>query len=220
MKTLPLTILLFSSICIIQALSGVEPWVVVTGRGDGNLDGAPASYTVPAGKVFIVDSVQYRSVGAVADGEAFHVATYRNLGNYSARRTVYIELLDYKRSKVFPLPVPIQLKAGDGVGSNQISGYTYWFGKLVDEGELFAKLDVELEGSGVDNTSMTAKARVSPIRPYRLTVESTTDLNGTFTIDPNGTTASTGEKMVKDIAVDKGVDLKFVRAVALARPNP
>jgi|GEM_PF-1541385 len=218
MKTPLLSVLLLSFLTTFT-FAEVVPWMVVTGRGPGNLEGAPVSYTVPAGKVFVIEAVQHRTGGAVREGDFYQVQTFQQPANRSNRVTIYIELGPWKNWQVDRLPAPLHLSAGEGVGSNQASGHTFWWGKLMDAGDLFAKLDVELDDSSVDGDKLKAVAKVSPTRPYRLTVESATQLSQ-FDADPGATVASTDESMKKEIAVDPtvGGNLKFVRAVAVARP--
>jgi len=148
MKTLRSSLLLLCSLAMLS-YAEVVPWLIVTGRGTANLPGADSQYLVPEGKVFIIEAVQHvtGTGGSVTEGQPYRVQTFQRPSNYPSRRTIFIDVGTFEKNKMNPLPRPLHLKAGDGVGSNQSSGHTYWWGKLVDTGDLFATLDVELDKS-------------------------------------------------------------------------
>jgi len=215
MKTLSSLILFFS--LSLFTFAEVVPWMVITGRGATAPTGTPSSYTVPAGKVFIVESVQHR--GVIVEGNDWQVSVRQKPANFSDNISYFIDVGTFKPWKVNPLAKPLRLAAGDRLGSNQVNGYTLWWGVLADASDLFASLDVELKDSQVEGDKLKALAKVSPTRPHRLTVETADELSD-FSPEPNATITSTDKSTEKDVAVYmEATCLKFLRVEAVARPN-
>lgn len=218
---IPFLTFLFSSLAVV-GFAEVEPWVVATGKA-GNFINAPATYTVPAGKVFIIESVQYQSESASGPlGGTVSIQVRRNVQNISSPATIVtnIKLGEHEPNKSFDLAKPIRLSAGESLDSSILLflGYTIYSGLLVDKGDLFADLDVELKDSSVGEGKLKALAKVTPTRPYRLSIESTTNLSN-FSAEPEAVITSTDLASEKEIAVDADAGRTFVRASAVARPK-
>jgi hypothetical protein len=217
MKTclLWLTLTMFSC----QALAVVEPVTIITGRGDGIPTGTLSSYVVPAGKVLILDSVQYIDTVGPQPTDLIVQVTERPL-NLSQSMNVFIQLTSaYSRWVLYPFPVPVRLYAGSSLQSNRIRGYYVWRGQLVDTADLFAKLEVELKNPRLEGGQLVADTKVASSRPHRLTVESSVELpafvqdtSATVTVGPNNAERAVG------VDLDGGSQ-KFLRVSATARPT-
>jgi len=207
--------------CTTATLAEVVPWMVATGRGVGvgNIEGVPSFWEVPAGKIFIVDRVQHDpgNGGNIDDGDRFAVQFSQKPANFAFRRTFYVNFGAYERFRVYWFDRPITLAAGDRCGSNQSSGYTFFWGKLVDAGDLFAKLDVNLEDSQVVGGELKALAKVSPARPHRLTVESATQLSN-FSPDPSLTITPTDKSAEKRPAT-RNSSVRWQSPAPVGKPN-
>lgn len=124
-----------------SAAAEVIPVTILTGRGTGSPEGAPSSYTVPAGKVLIVEGVQYRPPSG-STPTSINVQVNLAPYNFPEIRQVFVYVGEYEPFKRFAVDPPMRLAAGDRLMSNSTTGYYLWFGLLVDQADLFASLDV------------------------------------------------------------------------------
>ncbi len=217
MKKITLSILvLISSLAFLKA--EVIPVTLVTGRGEGSPDGVPSSYTVPAGKVLIVESVQYQnSGGSLGIPDQLSVKFRETFDNASLSRSVFIDLGANRSFQQHYFDTPIRLKAGSALQSNRIQGFYIWRGLLADRDDLFAKLDVQLDETKVEGSRLMANAKVSSPRPYRLKVESSSDLK-TFAKDESAiVTSSPNPKLARVSVATEEKDEKYLRVVAQVR---
>jgi len=203
------------------AAAEVVPVTILTGRGTGSPDGAPASYTVPAGKVLVVEGVQYRPPTGTTP-TAINVMFNITPENFGTTQTVFVYVGEYERFKRYTFDPPMRLAAGDRLNSNATTGYYLWFGLLVDQADLFASLDVELQNPRVESGKLIADAKVSSPRPRRITAKTSDGLldEGSFQPDPSATVARGSSTSHDVITVDLGEsDRMFLRASAVARPK-
>ncbi len=215
---------LLSVLCTTVVLSGsavaeVQPVTILIGRGTGAPEGAPSSYTVPTGKVLIVEAVEYIPGNVPTDLIVQFLITPINFGT---RRPVYANVGPYERLKLYSFASPVRVSAGDGLGSNATTGFYIWHGLLADVGDLFASLDVELSNPRVQGGKLVADSKVSSPRPRRMTVQSATDLVNApaFQPDPTATITPGTSRRDDTIAVDAGgKNHQFVKATAVARPK-
>ena len=200
----------------------VIPVTILTGRGTGAPEGAPSIYTVPSGKVLIVEAVKYRLPSGVEPPTEM-IAMFRlTPHNFASRRNVFVDLGPWDHFERFTFDPPMRVSAGDMLDSNRTSGYYLWFGLLVDETDLFASLDVELLNPRVESGKLIADAKVASPRPRRITAETADDLlnAGAFLPDLSATVARGASTSEDIITVDLGEgDQMFLRASAVARPN-
>lgn len=203
------------------AAAEVVPVTILTGRGTGSPEGAPSSYTVPLGKVLIVEAVQYVPPSGTVPTDLvvqFNLTAH----NFGTARNVFMLVGTWEEWKRFPFDPPMRLSAGDRLASNAINGYYLWYGLLVDETDLFASLEVEILDARVESGKLIADTRVDSPRPRRITAETTDDLPaaGGFLPDPSATAARGTSPSEDTIAVDLGPgNQMFLRASATARPN-
>ena len=196
----------------------VEPVTFLTGRGDSAPDGVPSSYQIPAGKTFILESVQFRP-GPGFEPTLLRVQVSEKAMNFATRRNVFFDVGPWAQFKFSKLEPAARINGGSFLSSNSINGYYIWRGLLVDNSDLFATLDVELKDSKVDAAKLMATAEVKSSRPYRLKVESSTDLVN-FQPDASATVEETAVKEENLVAINTGGALKkFLRVIAEARPR-
>lgn len=197
----------------------VVPVTLVTGRGDGSPEGIPSGYTVPDGKVLIVEGVTYSNIGgslgipatlSVGFSEAFDNAP-------TVRRLVFVDLGANRGHQLHSFDPPVRLKAGSSLTANRIQGFYTWRGLLVDQGDLFAQLDVDLLNPRIEGAQLTADAKVSSARPHRLVVEKSAALS-TFAPDAQGKVTATPDPKVSVVSVPADDPKKFMRVVAEVRP--
>jgi len=207
--------LLLTALCSQLLTAEVAPVTLVTGRGDGTPTGIPSSYTVPADKVLILESVQYQIVGgSLGTPDDLNVQIIETFDNApSVRRSVFFNLGPNRHS----FDSPVRLKAGSSLRSSRIEGFYIWRGLLVDTADLFAQLDVELKNTSVKDGKLMAEAKVSSPRPHKLIIESSTDLD-TFAKASNAIVTLTAAPSTSEVSVPTDGDTKkFIKATAQVR---
>jgi len=183
----------------------------------GNLSGSnqPATYTVPVGKILVIDAVSVSDASAPSTTGLFLVIRFDNSTLVSG---AFIEISNsFVNNRWNLLPIKIRLKAGDLLSPP--TGVQYRImGTLIDEADLYAvNLPVELNNPRVSGGKLMADAKVASPRPHKITIQSSTDLSA-FTEDTTGATTSTGDPTTSVVSVDQGtVGKKFIRVMATTR---
>ena len=218
MKQLKLMLLLLAAWMPYHTMAEVQAVNILTGRGEGAPSGAPTRYVVPAGKVFIVESVQYYPPAGSEPTELVVQVNQRPL-NFDVSRFNFINVGAFTRFKLYAFEKPIRLSAGEAVDSNSIRGYYIWRGLLVDTSDLFANLNVDLRNPRIEGGKLVADAKVSSPRQHRLSVESSQDLES-FADDSSAVVTPGASNSESTLAVNLDPSgKKFVRASATARPK-
>lgn len=196
----------------------VVPVTLLTGRGEGSPDGAPSSYIVPAGKVLIVESVQYQNPGgSFGIPDQLSVQFRETFDNTNITRFIFIDFGANRSFQQHYFETPVRLKAGSSLQSNRVQGFYIWRGLLADTSDLFAKLEVQLDETKVEGNRLMANAKVSSPRPYRLKVESSSDLE-TFIKDNSAIVTSSSDPKLSHVSVaTEEKDEKYLRVVAQVR---
>lgn len=213
-----LILLISLSIIPCFAHAEVQAMTIMTGRGDGSPAGVATSYTVPAGKVFIVESVQFYAPTAYQSGDVY-VQFIIKPDNLDATRFSYVNIGEYVSYKYYSFDKPIRLRVGEGVGANATYGYYTWRGLLVDTTDLYAQLDLELDNPRIEDGMLLASTRVLSPRQYRLNVETSEDL-ARFAADTSTVVTPGSNSAENTVAVDVDpTGETFMRVAATARPR-
>ncbi|HOW67595.1 MAG TPA: hypothetical protein P5186_27775 [Candidatus Paceibacterota bacterium] len=201
-----------------MAWAEVRAVTIAIGRGSDAPTGLDASYTVPAGKVLILESVQFTTLTAnIREGEDVNIQITEVASNHNTVLSTFVYAGPYGRYKRHTFDPPIRILGGGRLSSNATYGWYLFKGLLVDNSDLYADLDVELENPRVQDGALLAQARVSSPRPHSLRVESSTDLK-TFSLDPSAATTRSGNPAVDTVSVATGdTGKKFVRVEARTR---
>lgn len=201
-----------------MSLAEVVPVTYLTGRGTSSPSGIPSSYQIPASKTFILESVQFYPAAGF-EPTLLRVLVSEKAANFPTRRNVFFDVGPWAQFRFSKLEPAARINGGSFLASNSINGYYIWRGLLVDNSDLFAKLDVELKDSKVDAAKLMATATVNSPRPYRLKVESSTNLTN-FQPDASATVDETALKEESLVAVNtNGAQKKFLRVIAEVRPT-
>lgn len=217
MKTL--ISLLFIAIIPCVAQTEVPAVTILNGRGEGAPDGVPVNYTVPAGKVLIVESVHYITTGTPPN-EVF-VQSYLKPANYTPTsvQNSFVNCGEHARYKVFTFEKPIRLTAGERLGAHYTMGYHAWRGLLADTTDRFAKLDIDLGEPRIEGDRLPADAKVQSLRPFRLDVESSVDLVES-SVEPSSVVTPGDNYKESTVSVDLDPNTETViRVAAIARPK-
>ena len=179
---------------------------------------AQATYTVPTGKVLMIDAMSARGQGPFNTT----MTVLRINVSYTNSTLTSDENIPVRNGPTnaawFFLEDKLRLKAGDSISPPNNAEYRI-MGVLLDEEDLFvANLDVELDNAKVEGEKLVAEATVLSPRPHRLVVASSEDLV-TFKEDPTALVQSTAETGKSIVSVDtEDLDKKFVRVRAQALP--
>ncbi|MEM9080095.1 MAG: hypothetical protein AAGC74_05320 [Verrucomicrobiota bacterium] len=183
--------------------------------------GVPTSYSIPAGKIFIVEEVSFFASSPFPGST--QIRCLRNADNVPVASFFNITIKDsFSNGAVVALENPIRLKAGERLDIPNNGTYTsaVYFGLLIDEADLYAQnIPVELSNPRLNGSQLLADAKFASPRPRITKIESSTNLD-TITPDPTGIETPTVEKNTSLVAVDtNSSDKKFLRASAVARPR-
>ncbi len=199
----------------------VEAMTIAIGRGTDAPTGLQATYNVPAGKVLVIHSVQFNTTSLnISTGDSLNIQIYEKTSNSSSTIVTYVSAGPWAKYQRQTFDPPIRLLAGSMIGSNATYGWYLFKGLLVDSTDLFAKLDVDLINPRTNNNQLLAEAKVRSPRPHRLLVQSSEDLLN-FELDTTATVTATATPAESTVAIQKdGATQKFMRVMAVARPNP
>lgn len=183
---------------------------------------AEERYTVPAGKILIIQSLSHKSTKLVDTPGPIILRIGKRRVNVPNSTLINEYTLGgtYASEEIVPLRQPLRLKEGEyiemPIGSAGSDSY-YLFGLMADEGDLFAKIPVELTNPRLAGGALMADITYGSPRPRVTKVETSTDLK-TFTEEPKATvTSGSSTTAVAKIDVDKGQDKTFVRVTATPR---
>lgn len=216
MKKYIITLLMLFSI---TPLFGGAQRVNLIVSDTGLLD-VPTSYTVPSGKVLIIDAVRVQATGGTPTNSRIRLSVrYDNATLNSGEDIIvnesYVVTWNFLQEK-------IHLKAGDSFSAPLDLDYIWVriMGTLIDEADLFAvNLPVELDNTRVTGNKLMADAKVSSPRPHRIKVQSSENLNG-FSEDTTAEVQKTGTTGTSVVSVDRsGTGKKFVRVTAKTIPR-
>ena len=189
--------------------AAIEPVTLILGSSS-------PEYTIPAGKVLIVEHAMGSSTGG-------NLILRRNLvldnGN-GGLIFLDINLNDtYSDGTLHTLERPLKLKGGTKVQRNQspLSSNSDLFGLLVDGSDLFASVPNEIEEGLVSAGVFSGTVVASSARPARAVVEKSADAT-TYVADSSATATRTSST---DIGVTTSTDdaLKLIRVDLRARPS-
>ena len=199
----------------------VEAMTIAIGRGTDAPAGLQSNYSVPAGKVLVLHSVQFITTSPnISTGDSLNIQIYEKISNSSSIIVTYVSAGPWAKNQRQTFDPPIRILAGSMVGSNATYGWYLFKGLLVDSSDLFAKLDVDLINPRTDSNQLLAEVKMKSPRPHRLVVQSSEDLLN-FELDATATITATAEPAENTVAIQKGgAKQKFMRVMAVARPNP
>lgn len=206
------SLILFLSVSSI--LAEVEAVTIAIGRGSDAPAGIPTNYTVAAGKVLIINSVQFITTSAnISAGDSYRIQIYEKVTGLPGTILTYVDAGTWAQYKRNTFDVPIRVIGGSLLGSNATYGWYLFKGFLVDSTDLYANLDVELIDPRVENGKLMAEAKVSSPRPHRLRVQSSEDLEA-FQIDATATVDATSDPATSTVAIETdGSPAKFMRVI-------
>ncbi len=204
---------------IVQA--DVEAMSIAIGRGTDAPAGLESIYNVPAGKVLVLHSVQFNTTNAnISAGDQLNIQIYEKISNHQAVILTYVNAGPWAKYERQTFDPPIRILPGSSLGSNATYGWYLFKGLLVDSTDLFAKLDVDLVNPRTNSNQLLAEAKVRSPRPHRLFVQTSEDLQN-FELDTTATVTATATLGESTVAIQKdGAAKKFMRVMAVARPNP
>lgn len=171
-------------------------------------------YTVPAGKVFILEAVrnQFQS-GAVQARISYGNTHPSPAGNFGWT----FDVRDGVTSGLVFLERPLKLPAGSSLRATETGVTVSYFGMLVDAGDLYAaNIDVKLKNPTVSGGMLTAEAHLSSPRPHTLSVKKSESL-ASFSPDPEVEITPTSDPSVKLIKTPATGPTKFITASATSR---
>ncbi len=210
--------LIASLVAILPCQGGTEAVSILVEDNHGEGGAIPETYTVPAGKVLIIEAVRVERHPQPPSIQLSARISYK-LSNGSSSVT-FIE--------DFPLPGAynggwhhltnkIRLRANDEIDPPELTQYRI-LGLLVDEADLYAaNLPVKLDNTRVAGNRLMADAKVASPRPHKLTVQSSPDLTG-FAKDATATVTPTATTGTSVVSIDKGSSgQKFLRVSAKTR---
>ena len=206
----------------------VEPQVIKL-LGSGR-----QTHTVPDNQVFIIDSVVWDAVSGSPNGAAnFTLLSpgVDDLGDVSgptdARLTRIVLSAQATDQLLVPLTQPLHIPEGftlalpTGDNSTVViptTSFTF-FGRLVDETDLFAQVGADLQNPQLANGQL--KAEFTPItnRPSRVVVEKSMDLENFQPVDAEITPVDGSDALVSLAVDDMDADQLFIRARTQLRPR-
>jgi hypothetical protein len=182
---------------------------------------SPVIYTVPNGKVLIIDALSLNNTTGIGMPASSQISLIVNYDNSSLVALETITVSDtYVDARWIFLTQKIHLKAGDGFRSPLPGGSisARIMGTLIDEADLFAaNLPVELLNPRLSGSKLMADAKVASPRPHKITVQSSPDLTG-FVEDGSSEVTATTTTGTSVVSVDKGsTGKKFIRVTASTR---
>lgn len=190
--------------------------VFLSSNGTG---GAPTSYTIPPGKIYIIEAIRPFAVTPLPSTTQYRVVVRAD--NIAASAFQTITILDtYTNSQMVWLPNPHRLKAGESLQipfNAEYSSFRY-FGLMLDEADLYAQsIPIELDGIEVAERQLAVEAQFGSPRPRRTIIETATDLDD-FTANPNAVEIAGPTRDRATFVVDTEESIRqFLRARATAR---
>lgn len=214
MNTRSLLSLVLALFAVGVPLSSQAEVEAITFRLDNNV--AP-SYTVPAGKVFLLEwySRDYSVDGGLNDvvvgigggSILFRDFVREAVGNTNPESSGYF---------LKPLRFPQGASISTAEPPDVTEFATIFIGLLIDTADLYATVPSEFKQTGVASGQIAATLKQSSPRPTVVKVESSTDME-TWTPDPTATVANTSDKTEKQVTVAANTPAKFVRAKVISR---
>jgi len=203
---------------VIPCYGGAQQWNVFL---SGTSSTTPSSYTIPSGKVYILEAVHLIKASGTPSPSTTQIRVSRKANNGSFAAYFTITIKDTFEGGTVWLPNKLRLKGGERlyIPTNASYGACRYFGILMDEADLYAaNLPVELINPRLSGGKLMADAKVASPRPHKIIIQSaTTDLSA-FIYDPTGETTPTADPRTSVVSVDQGaVGKKFIRVMAKTR---
>ena len=201
------------------SFSFVAALLVIPARADVtavniNLDDTNPSYTVPAGKVLLLEHLLWR-LESESTNQTISI-------RFPGAANVHIQSFSSEEPDMTSYARPLRLSAGVTVLS-LINVNVDWrdvtlVGLLVDPEDLYAaKIPVDLDGSlNVGGTAVAAVAKFSSPRPRAVKVVSSTDLED-FTEEEAATVTETADPSIAMVSAPVSGARSFVSLEAVAR---
>ena len=198
------------------ARAEVVPFNVFLASSSGS---TPSSYTIPAGKVYIIEGVVLAHNAGTPTETQIRVSI--DADNITAGSFLTIKISDtYALGSFVWMPQPFRLKAGETLEVPQNATYFIcrYFGLLIDEADLYAQeIPVELQSVGTQGGQLLAGAKYGSPRPRITTIESAVDVSD-FTEDTTGVEVAGVTRDEAEVSVEQSGDaVKFMRVRAVAR---
>jgi len=175
------------------------------------LDPSNLTYTVPAGKVFILEHVGFSTTWT--QSRKIHIVPLKG--------TDFASTVELSFGKSFnTLDRPLKLPTGTKVASvnTMTNEECILFGVLADNTDLYAAIASELTNPALDGGFLSADLVLDSPRPAVVTAESTAQLDPSDWREDVGAVTATTEPGIRRVRVDPGASRsKFVRASARAR---
>jgi hypothetical protein len=175
------------------------------------------SYTVPAGKVLIIEHFIW-----ALEGDSTHQVISIRPNNDPAGVGDFLLKFSTDTPDSYTPPRPIRLAAGGIVMILYNPSGADWrdvlvIGLLVDEEDQYAaNIDTQLRDVQVDGERLLAQATFASPRPRVVRVESSTQLSG-FDKDPEAAVEETLDPKLAVVSVPKNPDKTFMRVETVAR---
>jgi len=204
---------LLSLLFISSAEAEVEAVQIQLNGGSGN-----TTYTVPAGKVLILEHIIFVDWW---DTRGEDKRIFIRHGGSSIGGPVWDTTQNYS-SKWNQLLRPLRFPAGKSLGCpflDDSSFKIFLYGRLADQADLFAKIDSKIKDSAVsvNNTTktLTGTVNLASARPAKITLEESSDLKTWTMLDDLALSPDLSFALAKPASTSK----HFVRSVARARPE-
>lgn len=206
-------------ICLlaVSAFAAVEPyWIFLSETG---LGGAKTTWSVPAGKIFIIKAVWISASGTPQPTNTqirFSVDADNMVGS-SYMNAVIAD--DYDPNSLRWLPEDMPVKAGKSlaVPNNATYPYVRYYGLLIDEADLYAQnIPAELNNVEMVGGLFQAEARFASARPRITRIESSTLLNS-FESASAGMVTPGDTRDQSLVSIPDTDQRKFMRVIATAR---
>ena len=202
------------------AFSFASALLVIPARADVtavniNLDDTNPSYTVPAGKVLLLEHLLWR---LEPDNSSQRISfRFPGAGN------VHQQIFSSEEPDITSYARPLRLSAGVSVSTLKNSAGADWrdvtlIGLLVDPEDLYAaKIPFDLDGSlNSEGTAVAAAAKFSSPRPRAVKVVSSTNLED-FTEEEAATVTETADPSIAMVSAPVSGARSFVSLEAVAR---
>ncbi|MCP5488704.1 MAG: hypothetical protein H7A43_08640 [Verrucomicrobia bacterium] len=184
-----------------------------------NFSSTPDSFTIPAGKIYIIEAVQLVSLAPLPSNTEIRVIwTADNLTFNSALNITISDT--FASGNLVWLPQPFRLKATESllVPQNAVYSICRYSGLMIDEADLYAQaVPSELESMETAGGQLFANVKFGSSRPRLTTIESAVDIQN-FIPDATGVEMAGLNRDESVVTIDQNGDpVKFLRVRATAR---
>lgn len=199
-----------------SSLAAVEPyWIFLSDTGS---NGSPATWTVPAGKIFVIKAVALTPTSPYPTNTQvrFTVAA-ENMVASSYMSIIISDTFSYAYIRWLPEDMPVKAGKQLAVPVNATFTSCRYYGLLIDEADLYAQnIPVELNNLEMAGGLFEAEARYASARPRITRIATSTTLD-TFVQDSAGIVTAGATRDLSLVSVPDTDQRKFMRVIATAR---